>query len=450
MSEKNQSSLHVVVYLAGRGVSSFGGFILLIALNVYVLERTHSPAAVSLLWIIPTIASVLVGSWIGSVTDRASKRTVMMVMDVARAGLLAVLPLVQPVWSIYAIDFLAACAGTVFNRASMPYMVTLVPESKRMRVNAVNGMLQTGALVVGPAAAGALLLLGSPRFAIWVDAASFAVSVLTLGFLPDLRALGQGGPSEASARDVATYAARGKRRLWPWSRASAVMAVWFADLRASARYLAGRGAFLWLLSLQSLFMVFGQATDSQEVVFATRVLHLRYDAYSLLVSTAGIGYLIGAALVAVFPRLVPVRFQFGAGLLMGATGFFVYSLSRTFIGAVVGFVVLGVFLSLAGTGFATYYQGAMPAEWMGRVGNLTTPAMQFATAIMTVLAGVAAQIVGVRVMTVTATSVLLVVGLLAFVTIFLRSVRKEFARHAAGVASMTAGAPGGMAAGDMD
>ncbi len=97
MSEKNQNSLYVVVYLAGRGVSSFGGFILSIALNVYVLERTQSPAAVSLLWIIPTIASVLVGSWIGSVTDRASKRNVMMVMDVALAGLLAVLPLVRPV-----------------------------------------------------------------------------------------------------------------------------------------------------------------------------------------------------------------------------------------------------------------------------------------------------------------------------------------------------------------
>ncbi len=92
----------------------------------------------------------------------------------------------------------------------------------------------------------------------------------------------------------------------------------------------------------------------------------------------------------------------------------------------------------------------MPAAWMGRVGNLTTPATQSATAILTVLAGVAAQIVGVRVMTVTATSVLLVVGLLAFATIFLRSVRMEFGRHAAGVASVTADAPGGMAAGHAD
>ena len=107
-------------------------------------------------------------------------------------------------------------------------------------------------------------------------------------------------------------------------------------------------------------------------------------------------------------------------------------------------------IMLFGTGFATYYQGAMPAAWMGRVGNLTTPATQSATAIMTVLAGVAAQIVGVRVMTVTATSVLLLVGLLAFVTIFLRSVRMEFGRHTAGVASMTGGAPGGTAAGNAD
>ncbi len=438
MSEKNRSSLHIVVYLAGRGVSSFGGFVLLIALNVYVLERTHSPAAISLLWIIPTIASVLVGSWVGSATDRASKRTVMMAMDIARAGLLAVLPLVQPVWSIYVIDFLVACAGTVFNRSSLPYMVTLVPESKRMRVNAVNGMLQTGALVVGPAVAGALLLLGSPRFAIWVDAASFAVSCLTLGFLPDLRTRSYDGSSEAAARDVATHTAQGKRWTWPWTRALAVVAVWFADLRASARYLADHGVFLWLLSLQSLLLVFGQAADSQEVVFATRVLHLRYAAYSLLVSTAGVGYLVGAALVAIFPRLIPMRFQFGAGLFLGAVGFFVYSLSRSFVGAAVGFVILGVFLSLAGTGFATYYQRAVPTAWMGRVGNLTTPATQFTTAVMIVLAGVAAQLVGVRVMTITATSVLLLIGVLAFATIFLRRVRTEFTRHTRDSGSMAA------------
>ncbi|QSO48550.1 hypothetical protein [Alicyclobacillus mengziensis] len=58
---KDKTLSHITVYLAARGISQIGDFMLLIAVNIWVLNMTHSPMAVSILWIIPACGQSMRG-----------------------------------------------------------------------------------------------------------------------------------------------------------------------------------------------------------------------------------------------------------------------------------------------------------------------------------------------------------------------------------------------------
>ncbi|MDQ0174771.1 hypothetical protein J2S08_000604 [Bacillus chungangensis] len=60
--------------ILGIGVSNFGNWIYLVALNLLILERTGSPAAVAGLYVIRPIATIFTNIWAGSFIDRLNKR----------------------------------------------------------------------------------------------------------------------------------------------------------------------------------------------------------------------------------------------------------------------------------------------------------------------------------------------------------------------------------------
>lgn len=177
----------LLILLVGRGVSALGDFMYLIAINVWILERTRSPIAVAAIWLIPLLPGLLVGPFIGTWTDRMEKRRVLWITDGVRALVLVALPLL-PIAGIFVAIFAIALAGDFFSSALGPYSTWLVPETIRSQYNAWNGFSRRGALILGPAVGGALLLRGSPSDAIWIDAVTFALSGISWFLLPRLTA----------------------------------------------------------------------------------------------------------------------------------------------------------------------------------------------------------------------------------------------------------------------
>lgn len=90
-----------LLLLSGTGISRLGDFMYLIALNLMVLNSTNSPAAVAGLWIVGPIATVVTKIWSGSIVDRLNKRSIMLITDIIRAGLIGCIPLFDSIWAIY-------------------------------------------------------------------------------------------------------------------------------------------------------------------------------------------------------------------------------------------------------------------------------------------------------------------------------------------------------------
>ena len=61
---------HPALLLSSVGISNLGAWVYFIALNLIVLERTHSAFAVSILYMLVPIAALLSSFWSGTVIDR--------------------------------------------------------------------------------------------------------------------------------------------------------------------------------------------------------------------------------------------------------------------------------------------------------------------------------------------------------------------------------------------
>ncbi len=398
---KDKNVAHITIYLFARGISQIGDFMLLIAINIWVLNVTHSPTAVSILWIIPALARLLVSSWVGSITDRLDRRTVMIVTEFVRATLIAGMAIAGHLWQLYLLLLLVNGVGSFFSASSGPYVTYLIPNRRRKRVNAIGGALQSGAVVVGPALTGLILRLTNHiSSVIWIDAITFLISATSLFWLPSFNYNMEQTPNTVDK--------------------PAALRVWFLDLRQAMRVLRQRAFFTIVLSLVTLSGVMGAATDSQEVVFAKSVLHLSPSQYSFLVSIAGAGYVLGAIFVAILANKLSLNILIGVGSLLGSGGFVIYAFSHSLSIAAIGFVVLGIFISLSSTGFSTYYQMSLPPEYMGRVANVTTPITQGFTILLTVAAGLIAAAIGVQTMTIGFTISMLVLGAITFIVTLCR------------------------------
>ncbi|SFV01239.1 MFS transporter [Alicyclobacillus macrosporangiidus] len=340
------------ILLTGIGVSSIGDFVYLVALNVFVLHTTGSAAAVAGLWVVGKVSALVVGPWAGSVTDRFSHRRQLIVAELLRAGLVGLLATLQQVAGIYLVLFLLGVCGTFFNNAFLPYQTQLVPPEHRKRVNALASTLRSGAFIVGPAVAGVMLQAGSATAALWVDAASFLVSAVTLLALPDFgRAAGTSGGSGA------------------WSALR-------RDWGAAMQFLKDNVLFTALFTCNALALLAASAADAQEVVFAEQALNLGAFGYGMMVTAAGVGFVTGSLLVSAIANRLRTEWLLGAGSVLSATGYLTYALAHGFWTAVTGLVVLGVFGSLSSVGFTTYMQHAVPVAWMGRINNVLGPVQQ--------------------------------------------------------------------------
>ena len=58
----------------------------------------------------------------------------------------------------------------------MAYITTLIPKGNRQRFNALRGLVGSGAFLIGPGVAGILFMMGTPDFALYMNALALLLS----------------------------------------------------------------------------------------------------------------------------------------------------------------------------------------------------------------------------------------------------------------------------------
>lgn len=176
------------VFYIGYATSLLGSAMAPIAITFAVLGRGGSPADLGYVLAAGVVPQVLFMIGGGVLADRLGRRKVMVSTDASRMivqATLAVLLFVGPV-PIWAFVVLAALRGTgeaFFSPALGGLRADIAPAGRLHDANALLGVVNSGARVIGPGLAGTLIVVLSPAAVIAADAGSFAASVLALSLL---------------------------------------------------------------------------------------------------------------------------------------------------------------------------------------------------------------------------------------------------------------------------
>ena len=157
-------------------ISDAGSFVTFIALAVYIHSLTPGVAAVGFALGLRSIAGFLFGPFTGVLADRLDRRRVMIVCDLARAGLVAALPFTHVVWEAYALAFASAILSPLFRASRAALLPQVAPGPKLVPALTVAETTHHVLHTVGPALGGLVVdALGvAPLF--WIGGGLLALA----------------------------------------------------------------------------------------------------------------------------------------------------------------------------------------------------------------------------------------------------------------------------------
>jgi len=164
---------------ASQILSAGGDRLALVALTILIYDRTRSPLLAAVAFAAGTLPYIIGALFLASLADRFPRRTVMVVTDVARMALVAVMLVPRmPLYALIALLYAVTAVQPLFDAARSAIIRDIVPMDKYALAA---GTLQSTfriLIVAGAAAGGALVAFVGARWALGADAASFAVSAL--------------------------------------------------------------------------------------------------------------------------------------------------------------------------------------------------------------------------------------------------------------------------------
>jgi DHA3 family tetracycline resistance protein-like MFS transporter len=321
-------------YFAGQAISQVGDFVFFVALPWQVLVLTGSAADLGGVYSTYFAAQLILLLAGGVLTDRVSRRTLVVLSDVLQGILVGAVALLAGTGTIavahlYIFGALFGAAQAFAMPALSAFLPETVPKADLQAANSVYQGTRTLALIGGPALGALLIAVGGTPSAFAFDAASFAVSAVLLW----------------SARAGITPPRSSERK-------PPVV----AQVREGWRYVA-RVPWLWITILVFAIVNAAEAGPRGVVLPAFVALDLGGGptAIGLVLSTMAAGSLVGFFLPSFLP---PIRRR---GLVAyAATALFGVSIAlMAFSPNLVGILALGFVHGLAVAVFSLMWQTAM-------------------------------------------------------------------------------------------
>ncbi len=260
---------------AGQTVSLFGSRVGGFALTfVAVLTLHATPIEVALLNAAQYGPGLIVGLFAGVWVDRLRRRPVMIVVDIGRAIVLAIIPLAAAFgWLNIALLFGVALVVSVltvcFDVAYRSYLPSLVRRDELVEGNSKLQATAAGAEFGGWSIAGFLLPLLTIPGTILIDSVSFLVSAASLATI---------------------------RRQEPAPTPAAEHVGAWREIGAGLRLLHDRPLFRVLAWVTGVWNLFRSIIGATIILYVTRALHLSPAVQGMIWSIGGISAMIGALL----------------------------------------------------------------------------------------------------------------------------------------------------------
>ena len=381
----------------GNLLSSTGDMLFEFALIIWVATRYGADggwlvAAISVASLLPLI---LVGPLAGTLVDQARDK----VRIAVRSGLLVagltvvVIPLVHgdgsgdgswlpaATQTVVLLTLVAVISGVnqFIQPAESVLSRDIVAVVDRPRASALGQVAQGFSILVGPAAAGPLVVVFGVEWALALNAASFVVAALLV------RVAAAGIPQPEPRAGVSGVAGTGVR-----IRLRRVA----ADLAEGVRLLTGSPTLRMIVLCMMIAVGGFGLINAIDVFFVVENLGGSEDDYGFFVAAQGVGSLIGAAATSVLVGRVTMPVLFcGSLVAIGAVTLVYAQLTSVPVGLGI-IVVLGLAIPAINIALSPILLAVTPRSHLGRVGGLLNPLINGATIVGVSIGGLIFQVLG--------------------------------------------------------
>jgi MFS family permease len=285
------------LYFTSQVVSQLGTSFTQFALPLLVFKLTGSPTNLALTTAATFVPYLLFGLVLGAVVDQVDRRRMMILVDLGRAAVIAVLPMLSAagaleVWHIYVVAFVGSTLGILFDCGEFAAVPSLVPADDLVTANGWIMATNSAGQVLGPVLAGLLLALVPVASLLWVDAASFLVSSVVL---LSIRQSFNSGDAPALAGDAAASRLRRVRR----------------DVVDGLRYVLGHPVLRSISLMMALINFVSSSSQSQLVLFAKERLAATDTEVGVLFAAGSAGVVV----VSLFAGRIRRRLSFAVTAL---------------------------------------------------------------------------------------------------------------------------------------
>ncbi len=372
----------------GQTISVIGDMMFATTLIIWIAvglapHQSWSPIAVSGVLIAASAPTLLVGIFAGVFVDRAAKRPLMLWMDGLRAIIVAALIVASGAFPlpflaggrlslfwilglIYGVVVLVNVAEQFFRPSMMALIQDIVPVEQQARAIGLSQASLSLALIIGPSLAAPLYAAFGPQWALLIDAATFAVSFLTIYAIH--------APQRAARGQASTEATERRPSFW-------------SELLTGIRFYFSNRVLVTLLIAIVVAVSGASALNTLDVFFATENLRATTAMYGFMGGVYGLGAILGSLIFSLLAQRIGLARTLW--MTMALFGVLVVALSRvTAYEVALGlFLVAGALNAGLNIAVGPIMLRETPNELMGRVMSIFQPTMNLAILVATAAIG---------------------------------------------------------------
>lgn len=347
--------------VAASTISNLGNGITSLAIPWFVLVTTGSPARTGIAGALVVLANVMSSVVGGAAVDRLGHKQASIISDLLSGITVAIIPTLHLLgmleyWHLLVLIF----AGAVFDAPGSVARTALVPRLARrakMPLERANSAMQfadqSSRSLLGPLAAGLLIGLMGAASVLYVDAATFVLSIVIIGFLVRIprHAMNQNAIDEASGL--------------PATDGSFIESV-----REGFRYVFHDDFLRLIIPISLLYNFIFSPTVAVILPVLARNVFDSASALGLIIASFGAGSAIGTLLYGWRGHRLSRYWTFMVAVVVMSIGFWILAASTTVWMAVVAMALCGLVIGPTNVLAITIIQGNVPEEMMGRVFGL--------------------------------------------------------------------------------
>lgn len=184
---KQNWKLQTTAFLVSQTISLLGSSLVQFAISWYVTLETKSGFMMTLSILFGFLPTLLLSPFAGVWVDRYDRKKLILLADGSIAITTLILAILYmtghgAIWLLFIASAIRALGTAIQKPAVGAFLPQIVPENQIMRVNGINGSIQSTIMLLSPMISGALMAYASIQNILLIDVVTAAIGMSILGF----------------------------------------------------------------------------------------------------------------------------------------------------------------------------------------------------------------------------------------------------------------------------